>query len=166
MSLSIGICDITIDGNTYYNLGSDAIFTAQPTYETYRYGKMKKGYILLDYFVALDFTLSHENYDILKMALPALRDFESGLYDNPSNINYEYGKQVIIHPVDLGESKEYDITLFNAIPDPEQEFEKIYGKGVNPISIRLLALPTKKFEDNEFNSYFFIGDAEKAGVIN
>lgn len=160
----IGLCDITIDGETYYSLGDDAYFRVQPTYETYRYGKMQKGYILTDYVVSFEFSLEQVNYDVLKMAM-SVHEYGNGLYDDPSSINFQEGKQVIIHPVDLGNNKDYDITLFSAIVDPEQEFEKVYGRGVNPISIRLIALPHRSFNGSNFNSFYFIGDAEKAGVI-
>lgn len=161
--IPIGLCDITINGETYYSLGDDAYFRVQPAYETYRYGKMQKGYILSDYVVSFEFSLDQINYDVLKMAM-SLQEYENGFYDDPSAINFEHGKQVIIHPVDLGDNKDYDITLFSAIVDPEQELEKVYSKSVNPIRIRLIALPHKSFKDSNFNSHYFIGDAEKAGV--
>ncbi len=164
MNIPLGLCDITYDGVTHSNLASEAIFKAQPTYEVIPYGVMQKDYILTDYKVTLDFALSEESYQTLKLANASLVDDGNGMYDNPSRDDLTDGKPLIIHPVYLGENKEYDITIFSAYVDPEKSFERTYSKGLDMIEVRFIGQPAHQFDNNGFNSHFYIGDAEKAGV--
>ncbi|WP_373892772.1 hypothetical protein [Virgibacillus sp. CBA3643] len=163
MRVPIGVCDVVFRGQTYFQLADAAVFEAMPTYETLSMGQFEKRHILSDYLVSLDLSLNDENYDTLKLAYPALKDYGAGLYDNPSMVNYE-GEPLIIHPISMGDDKEYDITIFSAILDPEKGLTRTYAKGVDAISIRFLGQPSEKINGNKFKSYFFIGDTEGAGI--
>lgn len=159
----LGVCDVTFQEQTYFQLADAAVFEAIPTYDNVRAGQFQKLYMVTDYVVSLDLMLNDENYNTLKLSYPALQDYKNGLYDNPAKVNY-HGEPLVIHPVEAGESKEYDITIFSAILDPEKGYTRTYSKGLDMVSIRFLGQPAKRFEGNAFKSYFFIGDTDEAGV--
>jgi len=161
--IPIGLCDVTYDGVTHTNLADEAMFEAKPTYQTLKGGQFNKHYILEDYRVSFELYLSEESYDTLKLANPSLKEYNGGLYDNPSNVN-QNGKQLVIHPSEAGESKDYDITIFSAIIDPKQPYSKTYKKGLDMVKVRFLGQPDKNINGNEFKSYYFIGDTVEAGV--
>ncbi|MCR1833134.1 hypothetical protein NSA56_01820 [Oceanobacillus caeni] len=164
MNIPIGLCDITYDGQTHYNLASEAIFRAEPTYETIRFGALKKGHLLTDYIVSFEFNLSEESYNTLKLSNASLVNYKGGMYDNPLRKLSIEGKPLTIHPVDYGNSKEYDITIFKAIIDPKKAFERVYSKGTEMINIRFLGQPAQQINRSGFNSFYYIGDTVKAGI--
>ncbi|WP_163581112.1 hypothetical protein [Gracilibacillus saliphilus] len=163
MKLPYGLCDVTYNGITYKNLASESTFNAEPTYEILKGGIGKKFYFLTDYQVSLDIELNEENYDTLKLSNPALKDYNNGLYDKPTNVN-PVGKLLTIHPVDAGHNKKYDITIFKAIIDPEKGFDRTFGKELDTIKVRFIGKPAKNINREIFKSYFFIGDLDQAGV--
>jgi hypothetical protein len=124
------------------------------------------GYLVADYQVSLNLSLHEETYENMKLAYPALQtDSYGGMYDNPSKINYT-GQPLTIHPLESGDSKEYNITIISAIVDPEKLYKRVYGKEQDSLIIRFKGLPAKQFTGETFKSYFYIGDAVKAGVIS
>lgn len=163
--LPIGLCEITYDNIKLPNQGSEAVFSAIPTYIKL-YGDQHnqvKGYLLEQYEVSFEVAIDKETYDVLKLAIPTVQEHEHGLYDQPSKVNME-GKQLIVHPYSAGESKEYDICIWNAIIDPEVEFRRVYDKMMNPILLRFIGKPVKHHRDKKLNnSYFFVGDWSKVG---
>ncbi|MEB1806598.1 MAG: hypothetical protein LPK26_04695 [Bacillaceae bacterium] len=163
--LPIGLCEITYDGVKLSNLADKVVFEAIPKYQKLRAGKMVKRYLLEDYNVSLTMSISNETYQTMKLANPALKDHEHGLYDNPSGVQRQ-GKQITIHPYHAGDSKEYDITIFSAIPDPEQPYVRTYDKKQDKVNIRFIGQPSKSFEGEDlFKSFYFIGDYESVEVM-
>lgn len=154
--IPFGLCDITYDGITHSNLADEAVFNVEPVYETVRFGHFQKKYFLTDYTVSLEIALTEENYQNLKLAFPALKDLNGGLYDDPTNVNLE-GKQLTIHPVEA-DSKEYDITVFSVIIDPEKPFTRTYSKEADMITVKFLGQPSRNFGTDNFKSFFYIGD--------
>ncbi|AIF45431.1 hypothetical protein [Virgibacillus sp. SK37] len=163
LRIPVGLCDITYDGKTYSNLGSEALFETDKKYKKMNHGQQQIKYMLEEYVVSLTLSLSEENYETLKLADQSLKDYSGGLYDNPSKIDYD-GKELIIHPVESGNDKTYDIVIFKAIVDPENPMIRTFSKGADTINIRFLGQPSKQIAGNTFKSYYFIGDPVKAGV--
>lgn len=161
--IPVGLCDVTYNDVTYQSLASEAVFEVAPSYQTVKVGALGKMYLLEDYEVSLTIALTEESYNTLKLSNPALKDYKGGLYDNPALVNQQ-GKRLIIHPVNAGNSKEYDITIFNAIIDPENGFTRTYQKGVDMINVRFIGQPGKSINENVFQSFYFIGDTAEAGV--
>lgn len=162
-NIRFGFCDVTYNGITYNNLADKAVFQAIPTYTKMFGGSPKKTYYLLEeYTVSLTLSLNFESYETLKLSFPAFKDYQNGMYDAPNKVNEE-GTLLTIHPRSYGSNKNFDITMFLAIVDPEMGFNRTFDKSLDKINVRFLGQPSKKI--NEDNTYFFIGDAMKAGVI-
>ncbi|MBU9714419.1 hypothetical protein [Evansella tamaricis] len=158
--LPIGLCQVTYDGVSLSPLAEKVVFEAIPKYQELKGGQMQTFYLFEDYKVMLTMSISNETYETMKLSNPGLQDHEHGLYDNPAKIERD-GKQITIHPYDAGESKEYDITIFSAIPDPNIPFKKTYDKRQDKVRLRFIGQPSKSFDDNKLKSYYFIGDYEK-----
>lgn len=140
-------------------------FNAIPTYKKYSYGKMQTGYLLEKYDVYVDIELEEETYQNMQFAYQGFKkDTQGNLYDDPSKIDMT-GKLLTIHPLKSGDSKEFDLNIFNVIVDPENPYKRVYGKEKDTIKIRFLGQKGKKIDNNDFSSYFYIGDAQTAGVI-
>lgn len=163
--IPIGLCQITYGGAEIKYLAEKADFNAIPTYVKVYKGFHEPSYLLSDYKVSFSISLAEENYKNIQLSAPFLQSDGTGFYDNPGKVNGK-GLPLIIHPYDSGDSKEYDILIFNAIPDPENPYKRTYDKTQDSISVSFIGLPSRKFSDNQFKSYFYIGDWEKAGVLN
>lgn len=166
LRIPFGLCDVIFDGVSLTNLADKAVFQAIPSYKKLHGGKGNtiKRYLLEDYKVSMTLSLTNESYETFKLTSPSLKDFSNGLYDNPSKVDIS-GKVLTIHPRFVGNIKDYDITLFSAIVDPEQSFVRTYDKNLDKFEIKFIGQPAKDINNEGFNSYFYIGDAEKAGVI-
>jgi hypothetical protein len=160
-----GQCEITYGDTKLKYLAEAVEFNAVPEYEKYSYGQFQIAYLLKNYTVTLDLELQEETYENMKLSFAGFKEDElGGMYDDPSNVDTT-GKLLTIHPLESGNSKEFDLTIFRAIVDPEHTYKRVYGKEKDTISVRFIGLPTKPFGDGHFKSAFYIGDAEKAGVI-
>lgn len=162
--IPIGLCEITFGGEEIRYLADKAEFNAIPSYDKFKAGYFEKVYMLKDYAVTFEVSLAEESYKNIQMSAPFLKTGKFGLYDNPQHVNQQ-GKPLIIHPLDAGASKEYDIVIFNAIVDPENSYVRTYDKKQDSLSVRFLGLPSSTIGQGNFKSYFFIGDWEKEGVI-
>jgi hypothetical protein len=164
--LPYGLCDITYDGKTYSNLADEAEFQVIPKYQKLKIGNGlgEFKYLLEDYYVSLSVVLTEENYETLKLANPSLQNYGGGFYDDPTRVNGE-GKPLIIHPSNVDESiKDYDITIFRAVIDPESPYNRIFSKGIDKVRVNFIGKPYITLGNSKFKSYFFIGDTQKAGV--
>lgn len=162
-NIALGLCDVIYDGKTYSQLASEAVFNAEPEYEVVNGGKLQKFYILKDYHVSVEFSLHEESYETLKLANPSLESFgDGGLYDNPQR--KQEGKLLTLHPVSQGNDNHLDVNIFSAIVDPEKSFTRTYDKGVDELEVRFIGQPSKSFNKNEFESFYYIGDVD--GVMD
>jgi hypothetical protein len=163
--IPIGLCSIKFGNDSINYLADKAEFNAIPTYKKLKKGQFENCYLLEDYSVTFSIFLSEESYKNIQLSSPFLQKASNGLYDNPNKVNLK-GLPVIIHPLDSGDSKEYDIVIFNAIVDPENPYTRIYDKGMDRLNVKFIGLPGKSFNNQIFKSYFYIGDWEQAGVLN
>jgi hypothetical protein len=165
--LPFGLCEVTYDNTKLGIFADKAEFNAVPSYEKLfgGAGKSKTFYILKNYQVLLNLALQEETYENMKLAFPALQTDEYGMYDNPAKVDTT-GKTLTIHPIESGDNLEYDITIFSAYIDPEKPYKRVYDKEKDSLIVRFKANPAKQFTGETFKSYFYIGDAVKAGVIS
>ncbi|WP_286231315.1 hypothetical protein [Neobacillus mesonae] len=166
LNIPFGLCKITYGGTVLPSIGSAGEFKAIPKYEVPTSGALnhKKHYILTEYNVIFEVSLENESYETLKLHMPTLQSHEYGLFDSPSNVNTT-GKRLIIHPYTAGESKEFDLCIWDAYLDPETEFNRKYDKVTNKFNVRFIANRFENSVDTRLaNSYFFIGDWSKVGV--
>jgi hypothetical protein len=164
IKIPIGLCEITYGDTVLKRFADKAQFQAIPTYKKMYKGFEDRAYLLEAYEVSLTLSLTEETYQNLLLAIPHLQQYQEGYYDNPSKVD-TMGKTLIIHPLQAGNSKEYDIVIFRAIPDPEQLFTRTYDKKQDSISVKFIGLPGKQINGEKFKSYFFIGDWQTSGVI-
>lgn len=162
--IPFGLCEITYDSVRLPSMADEGIFSATPSYIKMFGGALNstQGYILENYEVKFTVPICAENYDYLKLHMPTLQNHEHGLFDNPSKLNIE-GKKLIIHPMGV-DNKEYDICIWNAYISPETAFNRIFKKEVDEFEVTFIGKPIGgNFDSKLKNSYFFIGDWEKAG---
>jgi hypothetical protein len=146
IKVGFGLADITIDGQDMGLQGDGATFSAEPKYievETYEMGIYD---LYLDgWDVKLAVTFQDENFDKLKMALPALDEIKNGaetvgLTDSAMHQRMrDKAVEIIVHPRDAGESSDSDVTIFKAYP--QGVFERKYGKEVAQYTVEFKALP-------------------------
>jgi|GEM_PF-5269660 len=147
IKVGFGLADITIDGVDVGLQGDGATFTAEPKYidvETYEMGLYD---LYLDgWDVKLSVTFQDENFDKLKMALPALEEITDeldavvGLKDGALHQRMRAkASEIVVHPRDAGVSTDSDITIFKAFPTGV--FERKYGKEVVAYTVEFKALP-------------------------
>ncbi|MEC1786085.1 hypothetical protein [Schinkia azotoformans] len=161
LRIPIGFCEITYDSKVLRFFADECEFKAIPKYKKMYSGFDEVGYILEEYDVSLTVPLVEETYETLKMAIYNFDHELNGFYDNPTQVNSE-GKPLIIHPIDIGATKEYDIVILNAFIDPEMGFNRVFKKEQDSISIRFKG-KSKKINDKLH--WFYIGDWSASGVI-
>jgi len=167
IKIPFGLCSITYDGVRLPSMADEGVFSAVPTYMKMFGGALNstQDYILESYEVTFTVSINHESYESLKLHMQTLQSHEHGLYDNPSNVNTK-GKRLVIHPYG-SDSKEFDICIWEAYISPETGFNRTFKKEADAFEITFIGKPAKNHTDNKLmNSYFFIGDWEKAGAYD
>ncbi|WP_339227840.1 hypothetical protein NSQ77_20000 [Oceanobacillus sp. FSL K6-2867] len=162
--IPFGACDVTYDGITLPTIADEAIFQAIPTYSPVYggAGNTIQKYILESYEVTFTVLINHESYETLKLHSPILKNHVNGLYDDASNVDMT-GKRLVVHPHGT-DSKEFDLCIWEAYISPENGFTRTFKKEADTFEIRFVGKPSNFLAD--INSYFFIGDWSKVGVIN
>lgn len=164
IKVGFGLADITIDGKDMGLQGDGAVFTAEPIYidvETYEMGLYD---LYLDgWDVKLAVTFQDENFDKLKMALPALEEITKngetvGLTDGAMHQRMrDKAVEIVVHPRDAKESADSDITIYKAFPTGV--FERKYGKEVVQYTVEFKALP-RTGNPKMGGNFFRIGQEE------
>lgn len=173
--IPIGNCEISYNGMKLNRFADSAKFEAIPKYKVTSGGALQgeRLYILEEYNVSVIVSLAYESYDTLKMAMPLLKEYHDGLLqsNHSASTMFENGRArkdipLIIHPIDAGDSKEFDICIFRAIIDPENKYTRTYDiRKQDKIDVKFIGLPARQYKDEINKSYFYIGDWEKAGVL-
>ena len=163
--IPFGACDITYGDVILPTMADEAVFQAIPSYSPLYggAGNTIQKYILESYEVTFTVLINHESYETLKLHSPTLKNHVNGLYDNASDVDMT-GKRLVIHPQGNGDSKEFDLCIWDAYVSPETGFTRTFKKEADTFEIKFVGKPTNLIDDG--NSYFFIGDWEQAGVIN
>ncbi|WP_404403803.1 hypothetical protein [Jeotgalibacillus malaysiensis] len=163
MYIPFGLCDITFGQQQLKAIGSEGIFSSVSKFEELRGGQGNEivNFIESNNEVKFTISLTDASKESLKLYMSNLTDYKGGLLD--TGFNGLNSAPLIIHPRDAGESKEYDICIFNAYISPKTPFERIYDKSTVPFNIEFVA---RKTNIENFKSKFFIGDWSELGVMN
>lgn len=165
LKIPFGLCEITYDGVKLPAMASEGIFSAVPTYMKMFGGALNntRGYMLESYDVTFTVSINDESYNSLKLHMQTLQSHEHGLFDNPSKVNMK-GNNLVIHPYGNGNSKEFDICIWDAYISPEVEFNRTFKKEVDEFQVIFIGKSVESHTDSKLvNSYFFIGDWSEAG---
>lgn len=165
--LPFGLCDITYGDMQMSTLADAVTFEAVPIYTKLYGGQGEKFFMFGDYEVSLNVYLAEESLQNLTLAIPHLQPYANGgFYDNPLKVD-RTGKPLIIHPRIHGEDREFDLVIMRAIVDPENPFQKVYGKDADKYHVRFIGLPSKQLDDeSKYKSYFYFGDWQASGVLS
>lgn len=163
IKVGFGLADIKIDGEDMGLQGDAATFSAEPVYldvETYEVGLWD---LYLDSWdVKLTVNFQQEDFDKLKLALPALDELKDeegktvGMTDSALHQRMRNrAKEITVHAKDAGADTSYDITIFKAFPTGA--FERVYGKEVVTYEVEFIGLPVHG-DSAQGGRYFRIGD--------
>ncbi|WP_404403799.1 hypothetical protein [Jeotgalibacillus malaysiensis] len=169
IKIPFGMAQITVNGEDVGLQGDAAVFSATPTYidvEVYEMGVYDKA--LEKWEVMLTVRFAQEDYSKFKMAMPHLEELTdvegnvTGLTDGKlMQRARDKAVEVVVHPIEAGDSKEFDVTVFKAFP--VGTFERTYGKEASVYEVEFMALP-RTGNINQHGNYFRIGE-EVAPVI-
>lgn len=162
IKVGFGLADIEIDGKDMGLQGDAAEFTATPNYldvETFELGLYD---LYLDNWdVKLKVVFQEENFEKLKMAIPALQESTTGgdvvgLVDGGIHKRMRGNAvEIKIHPKDAGLDTDTDITIYKAYPTGS--FSRVYGKEVVKFEVEFIALPVSG-DGSAGGNYFLIGE--------
>jgi hypothetical protein len=168
MELGFGLADILVDSEDIGSQGDKAVLTIEPKYldvESYENGLWDK--YLEKWEVKLKVVLEDTSYDKLKIALPALEEWDDmgtikGLRDGGAHqLVRNKAKKVTIHPRGKGSDTSTDVTIYMAYP--VGVLEQTFGKETSKYEVEFVAFP-RTANSKDPGNYFLIGDPAGATV--